>query len=361
MIPFFTATDDSEPSDVGCDLSKSSARSEVQSSKSQSHSPVISIVIPLYREEKNVVPLVDRIGRVMAPLGYPWEIVFALDPSPDRTREVIMELIAQGNPIRLLTFSRRIGKPLSLIAGLDHAVGDACVIIDADLQDPPELIGEMIQKWKQGYQVVLAQRTSRKGESFLYLKAAQAFYRILEKISEVPVPRDTGDYRLLDARVVKELSTFRERHGFLRGLTAAVGFKTTVIPYEREPRYSGKTQISFAGAFDIALDGIVPFSRVPVRLLLFTGAILAVSSIVLALLWIIFGVLIEFSDRWPFVALGLLMTELSGIMLAGIGILGEYVVRSYEETRNRPLYIIDTLEESVGLPRKRPDNTQSKR
>jgi dolichol-phosphate mannosyltransferase len=331
--------------------------SEVQLSKSQSHPPVISIVIPLYREEKNVVPLVDRIGRVMVPLGYPWEIVFALDPSPDRTREVIMELIAQGNPIRLLTFSRRIGKPLSLIAGLDHAAGDACVIIDADLQDPPELIGEMIRKWKQGYQVVLAQRTSRKGENFLYLKAAQAFYRILEKISEVPVPRDTGDYRLLDARVVKELSAFRERHGFLRGLTAAVGFKTAVIPYEREPRYSGTTQISFTGAFNIALDGIVPFSRVPVRLLFFTGAALALGTIFIALLWIIFGFLIGFSDKWPFITLGMLMTVLSGIMLAGMGILGEYLVRTYEETRNRPLYIVDTLEESVGLPRKGPDNT----
>jgi glycosyltransferase involved in cell wall biosynthesis len=317
---------------------------------------IISVVIPLYNEERNVRPLVERLSDVLARLGHPWEIVFALDPSPDSTHEAILQLIDEGYPIRLLTFSRRIGKPLSLIAGLDHAKGDACIIIDADLQDPPELIEEMVRKWKKGFQVVIAQRTSRKGEHYLYLKAAQAFYRILEKVSEVQVPRDTGDFRLLDARVVAEICKFRERHAFLRGLTAAAGFRTTVVPYERDQRHSGRTQISPLGAVNIALDGIVPFSRVPVRLLFVIGLTLLGLSTIAGILWLVFGVFWGFSHTWPIALLFLFMTGLSGIILCGMGILGEYLVRTYEETRDRPLYIIDKIEESCSLP-KRPNGS----
>lgn len=313
---------------------------------------IISVVVPLYKEEANVRPLVTRLAEVFRRLGYGWELVFALDPSPDRTREVIQGLIEEGYPIRLLTFSRRIGKPLSLLAGLDHVAGDACVIIDADLQDPPELIEQMLEKWKQGFQVVIAQRTSRKGEHYLYLKAAQTFYRILEKIAEVQVPRDTGDFRLLDARVVGEICRFRERHGFLRGLTAAAGFRTTVIPYERDPRHSGRTQIPLLGAVNIALDGIVPFSRVPVRLLFVTGLALLLATTVVGAAWLLSGLFRGFSDTWPIILLCVLMTGLSGIMLSGMGILGEYLVRTYEETRDRPLYIVDTMEEAETLPKR---------
>lgn len=310
---------------------------------------LISVVAPLYKEENNVRPLVERVAAVFSRIGHPWEMVFALDPSPDRTSEMIMELIAEGYPIRLLTFSRRVGKPLSLMAGLDYAKGDACVIIDADLQDPPELIEQMVLKWKEGFQVVIAQRTSRKGESYLYLKAAQTFYRLLEKISEVPVPRDTGDFRLLDARVLAEVCRFRERHGFLRGLTAAVGFRTTVIPYERDSRHSGRTQIPLLGAFNIALDGIVPFSRVPVRLLLAAGVALVVLGVAAGALWLLSAFFWGFSNFWPVTLFLFFLTVLSGIMLTGMGILGEYLVRTYEETRQRPLYIIDTIREAPAL------------
>ena len=227
--------------------------------------PVISVVIPLYNEENNVKPLVERLKEVFVKLDCPWEVVFALDPSPDRTYSMIVDLVDAGYPIRLVTFSRRVGKPLSLIAGLDHSRGDVSVVIDADLQDPPELIEQMVQKWREGFDVVIARRSSRKGENYLYLRAAQIFYWLLERVSEVKVPRDTGDFRLLDARVVREICQFRERHGFSRGLTSAAGFRTTVITYDRDPRFSGRTQISFMGALNIALDGIVPFSRVPVR------------------------------------------------------------------------------------------------
>ncbi|MBI5568329.1 MAG: glycosyltransferase family 2 protein [Desulfomonile tiedjei] len=314
--------------------------------------PVLSIVIPLYNEADNVETLVRRLEGVMGRLGCHWEFVFALDPSPDGTREKILELLRAGHPVRLITFSRRIGKPLSLLAGLEHCRGDACVIIDADLQDPPELIEEMYRKWQDGYEVVIPQRVSRKGENYLYLKAAETFYWLLDKIAEVRVPRNTGDFRLLDARVVREVCRFRERHGFLRGITAAAGFRTTVIPYHRDARLTGKTQIPLSGAINIALDGLVPFSRVPVRTIFVLGAALMALAAGTSLAWIALGLITGFSSSWPFMALAILMLLLSGIVLSGMGILGEYLVRAYEDSRDRPLYIVDAIEEADTLPRR---------
>ncbi|MBI4963602.1 MAG: glycosyltransferase [Desulfomonile tiedjei] len=313
---------------------------------------VISVVVPLYNEEDNVVPLMERLKQVFDRLECGWEVVFALDPSPDRTREKILDLVNQGYPIRLVTFSRRIGKPLSLLAGLDHCLGDACVVIDADLQDPPELIEAMVEKWREGYKVVVAQRISRKGENPLYLQAARFFYRLLDRISEVKIPRDAGDFRLLDARVVREICRFRERHGFLRGITAAVGFPVAVVPFDRDPRHTGKAQISFRGAINIALDGIVPFSRVPVRMVFWFGLALSLAGAGIGLVWLLLGLVRGFLEQWPIVLLCLLMVLFTGIITASIGILGEYMVRTYEESRERPLYIIDTIEEGSTLARR---------
>ncbi|HMK37048.1 MAG TPA: glycosyltransferase family 2 protein [Desulfomonilaceae bacterium] len=316
---------------------------------------LISVVVPIYREERNVRPLTERLAHVFARLGCSWELIFALDPSPDRTHDEILRLFDEQYPIRVITFSRRIGKPLSLIAGLDHVQGNACVIIDADLQDPPELIEEMVRKWEEGFEVVIAGRVSRKGENFLYLKAAQTFYWLLDKMSDVQVPKNTGDFRLLDVRVVEQIRRFRERHGFLRGMTAAAGFRTTVIPYDRDPRLSGRTQISFRGALNIALDGIVPFSRVPVRAVFVVGVSLLAIGLVSACVWLIAGLLNGFSKNEPITFLCILITFLSGIVVSSLGILGEYLVRTYEETRERPLYIVDRIEESPSLHRKLPD------
>ena len=315
---------------------------------------VVSVVVPLYNEENNVLPLMERLKQVFDRLQCGWEVIFALDPSTDRTRERILELIDTGFPIRLITFSRRIGKPLSLLAGLDHCLGDACVVIDADLQDPPELIEQMVQKWTEGYKVVIGQRISRKGENPFYLKAARLFYWLVEQISEVKIPRDAGDFRLLDARVVKEICRFRERHGFLRGITAAVGFPVAVVPFDRDPRLSGKAQISFRGAVNIALDGIIPFSRAPLRLILVLGLALLLAGIGIGLLWFLYSLVRGFSDHWPTVLLCILMLASAGLITASIGTLGEYVVRTYEETRERPLYVVDTMEESSSLARKFP-------
>lgn len=310
---------------------------------------LISVVVPIYKEERNVAPLVKRLDAVFKGIGCGWELVFALDPSPDRTEDEIVSLIEADYPIRLVKFSRRIGKPLSLLAGLEHCKGDACVVMDADLQDPPELIVQMVQKWREGFMVVIAQRRSRVGENLLYLKAAECFYWLLEKIGEVKVPRNTGDFRLLDARVVAEACRFREHHGFLRGIVAAVGFPTTTIPFDRDARHAGKTQISLLGATNIALDGIIPFSRVPMRLILGTGIALSGLGIASGLIWLIASIVLGFSGHWPIVLLAILLALFSGLVLAGLGIVGEYVVRSYEETRERPLYIVELLREAASL------------
>jgi len=322
-------------------------------------STVISVVVPIYNEERNVPPFIQRLEQVFERIGCKWEVVFALDPSPDATREKILEYIELGYPIRLITFSRRIGKPLSLLAALDHSRGDACVVMDVDLQDPPEVIEEMVEKWREGYEVVIAQRVSRRGENFLYVKAAHLFYRILDKISEVKVPYNTGDFRLLDARVVREVCRFRERHGFLRGITAAVGFRATLVPFDRDPRFKGRSQISVLGAVNIALDGIVPFSRIPVRMIFITGVFVLGLGGVGTLIWVLSGLLFGLSANWPLVLACVLMLVLSGLILVSIGTLGEYVVRTFEETRDRPLYIVDQITESEALARRASLETTS--
>lgn len=318
----------------------------------QTDAALISVVVPIYNEEGNVRPLVERLSRVFAAIGCDWELVFALDPSPDGTRESILELMKADYPIRLITFSRRIGKPLSLLAGLDHSRGDATVVMDSDLQDPPELIDHMVTKWREGYKVVIAQRVSRKGENPLYLKCAQAFYWLLGKISEAKIPRDTGDFRLLDARVVREVRRFRERHGFLRGITALAGFPTTVIPFDRDPRAAGKTQISFLGAVNIALDGIIPFSRTPLRLMFLLGLFYVVVAKIVGVTWLVYCLVEGFSRAWLLELLCIILIGSVGFLAACMGILGEYLVRTYEETRRRPLYTIDEMVEADSLRRR---------
>ena len=312
---------------------------------------LVSVVVPIYREAGNVRPLIERLTAVFQGIGCDWEVVFAMDPSPDQTRDEIVDCLREGSPVRLVLFSRRMGKPISLMAGLEHALGDVCIIIDADLQDPPELIPEMIRKWGEGYKVVIAQRTSRKGESFLYLQAARLFYWILDSVSEVKVPGTTGDFRLIDGAVLKWVCRFRERHGFLRGITAATGFPTAVVPFERDPRLAGRTQISFRGAVNIALDGIIPFSRWPVRMIFWVGVALVLFAIAASCEWVAVGLWRGLPEWWPALFLGTLSIGLTGMVLTALGVIGEYLVRTYEETRDRPLCIVEEVLESETLKR----------
>jgi dolichol-phosphate mannosyltransferase len=318
----------------------------------EKNGPLISVVSPIYNEENNVTTLVHRLNEAFDKLGVEWELVFALDPSTDRTEEKIQELIDANFPIRMIKFSRRFGKPMSLVAGIHHCLGEATIVIDSDLQDPPDLIGAMIEKWREGNLVVIAQRASRQGENFFYLKSAELFYWILDKFSEVKVPRNTGDFRLLDKRVVDEICRINERHGFLRGLTALVGFKTAVIPFERDPRLTGKTQISVMGAIGIALDGIIPFSKTPIRLVLALGLGIFGIGIGATILWIICGLLTGIGYNWFWFGMFLFTWTFFGVTISCLGMVGEYVLRCYEDSRDRPLYIIDKIIESEKLFRK---------
>ena len=282
---------------------------------------------------------------VLTKLNHPYEILFCLDPSPDNTEQVIMDEIKRNENIRLIKFSRRFGQPAATMAGIYLCKGNVCVVIDVDLQDPPELINEMVVKWQEGYKVVYAKRRSRKGETFLKTWISHFGYRVINKISDVSIPSDTGDFRLMDRRVVDEIKKLNESHGYLRGMVAFVGFKQTFVEYDRDERASGVTNYNrYLGSLRIAFNGIVGFSIRPLQIASFLGGLIATGAFILGL-WILVEKLIlqvEFTPglTWTIV----LITFLSGVQLLSLGIMGEYVGRIYEEVKRRPQYIVEKTE-----------------
>ncbi|WFN36784.1 glycosyltransferase family 2 protein [Methanomicrobium antiquum] len=306
---------------------------------------LISIIVPVYREETNIRPFLQRTEQVMEKLNCPYEIIFCLDPSPDNTEQVILDEIKRNENIRLIRFSRRFGQPAATLAGIHYCKGDACVVIDVDLQDQPELIEQMIEKWQEGYKVVYAKRSSRKGETFFKRWISHFGYRVINKISDVSIPSDTGDFRLMDRIVIDELKKLHESHGFLRGMVAFVGFKQTAIEYERDERASGISNYNrYLGSLKIAFNGIVGFSIKPLQLATLIGAIIAFGAFILGF-WILiekFILNVELTPglTWTIV----LITFLSGVQLLSLGIMGEYVGRIYEEVKQRPLYIVEETE-----------------
>jgi len=305
----------------------------------------ISLVVPVYREESNIQPFLKRTEVVLEKLKYPYEILFCLDPSPDNTEQIILDEIKRNESIRLIKFSRRFGQPAATMAGIHLCKGEVCIVIDVDLQDPPELIEEMLSKWREGYKVVYAKRRSRKGETFLKTWISHFGYRVINKISDVSIPSDTGDFRLLDRRVVDEIKRLNESHGYLRGMVAFVGFKQTFVEYDRDERSSGVTNYNrYLGSLRIAFNGIVGFSIRPLQLASLLGGFIAAGAFLLGL-WILVEKLIlhvEFTPglTWTIV----LITFLSGVQLLSLGIMGEYVGRIYEEVKRRPQYIVEKTE-----------------
>jgi len=306
---------------------------------------LISIIVPVYHEETNIKPFLQRMEPVLTKLNHPYEILFCLDPSPDNTEQVIMDEIKRNENIRLIKFSRRFGQPAATMAGIYLCKGNVCVVIDVDLQDPPELINEMVVKWQEGYKVVYAKRRSRKGETFLKTWISHFGYRVINKISDVSIPSDTGDFRLMDRRVVDEIKKLNESHGYLRGMVAFVGFKQTFVEYDRDERASGVTNYNrYLGSLRIAFNGIVGFSIRPLQIASFLGGLIATGAFILGL-WILVEKLIlqvEFTPglTWTIV----LITFLSGVQLLSLGIMGEYVGRIYEEVKRRPQYIVEKTE-----------------
>jgi glycosyltransferase involved in cell wall biosynthesis len=303
---------------------------------------MLSVVIPAYREEENVRRTYERLSLTLDRIGEDWEIIFSVDPSPDRTEEVIMALSDEDPRVKMLRFSRRFGQPMATLAGMDAATGDAVVVIDCDLQDPPELIPAMVERWREGYDVVYAQRTTREGETLVKRAVSVLGYKLIARIAEVEIPRNTGDFRLMSRRVVDNVVALKEHHGFLRGLVGIVGFRQTSVPYERDARAAGKSKYNpFLGSLLIGLNGVIGFSRYPLQVisvggLLFSGIAFLVGLVYLALK--LGGV--PFPVGNPTIVLAIAF--FSGIQMLSLGVIGEYVGRIYDEARDRPKYILES-------------------
>ncbi len=311
---------------------------------------MISLVIPCYNEEESILQTCTELMDVMSHQGEEFELIFVDDGSKDRTLQILSALQPQNPHIRILSFSRNFGHQLAVTAGIDHARGDAVVLIDADLQDPPELIPEMIKKWKEGYEVVYGQRILRKGESYFKRITARLFYRLLNRLSEVPIPLDTGDFRLMDRRVVDELIKMREHHRFIRGMVSWVGFKQTPVYYDRRPRFAGKSKYPLRKMLRFTMDGIVSFSATPLKVATYLGFLTAFLSLV-GIVYVIFVRLRtnNWVPGWTTTIIAIMF--FSGVQLITVGIIGEYVARIHRESKHRPLYI---LKEKIGYG---PSNT----
>ena len=306
----------------------------------------ISIVVPVYKEEKNVPEFLARLRPILSQITEDYEIIFSLDPSPDRTEEVILAERERDERIKLLKFSRRFGQPMATLAGLQYSRGAAVIVMDVDLQDPPELVSEMIAKWREGYEVVLPQRRQRTGEPWLKKVVSAVGYKVINKIADVKIPPNTGDFRLMSRRVALEVVRLKESHGFLRGMVAVVGFKQAIIPFDRPARFSGETNYNrFLGSLRIGFNGVFCFSTYALTLSTLLGFMVAGCSFLLTAVYLLYKVM-GWDIVWGNPTLVILVTFLGSVQLISVGILGEYIGRIYEEVRARPKFIVES---SVGL------------
>lgn len=301
----------------------------------------ISVVIPVYKEELNIEPFLQRVEPLLNRMGVTYEIIFCLDPSPDRTEEVILQQISRNSSIKLIVFSRRFGQPAATMAGILFCKGESCVVIDVDLQDPPELLEEMYRKLAEGYEVVYAKRRSRKGETVAKRIISSIGYKLIAMVSEVEIPRDTGDFRIMTRRVVEELRRLHESHGFLRGLVAYVGFRQAFVKYDRDERFQGQGKYNrFTGSLKMGLNGIISFSSRPLQMMSIAGASIACFSFSLGA-WYAFQKLIGIPLTPGLSTTVLVVTFFSGVQLLSLGLIGEYIGRIYDEVKRRPMFIID--------------------
>jgi len=303
--------------------------------------PTLSVVAPLFNEEGNVDELIRRLTAVASAIpgtdGY--ELVFVDDGSRDNTFALLCAHTARDPRIVVVKLSRNFGHQLAATAGLDAATGDAVVLIDADLQDPPELIPEMVERWRAGDDVVYAVRRNRKGESAFKIWTARMFYRTTQRLTKVAIPVDTGDFRLMSRRVVDALKAIRERHRFIRGLVAWVGYKQSAVYYDRDPRFSGETKYPFSKMLRFAIDGITSFSDVPLRFASWLGFGVSAIAFVVAIFEIVLRIFTGYNLP-GYTSTIFAVLFLGGVQLIGMGILGEYIGRIYDEIKGRPLYLL---------------------
>ncbi|RCN58277.1 glycosyltransferase [Acidiferrobacter thiooxydans] len=301
--------------------------------------PVLSFVVPCYNEAANIRALYERICAVMAACPETWECICVNDGSRDETLGALTALQDKDPRVRVIDLSRNFGKEAALTAGLDHARGAAAIPLDADLQDPPELIPELVAHWRAGYDVVNAVRLSREGESLVKRASAHAFYRIFNRISKVPIPEDTGDFRLLSRPVLDALRQLPERRRFMKGLFAWVGFRTTSVSYHRAPRQAGHTTWNYVRLWRFAMDGILSFSDAPLRVASYLGLAVSLLSFLYALNLLVQTLLFGNPVKgYPSLMVALLF--LGGVQLMALGVIGEYLGRVYDESKGRPVYII---------------------
>jgi glycosyltransferase involved in cell wall biosynthesis len=303
--------------------------------------PVYSVVVPVYNEEEVIGECVRRLKTVMERMGGPYELIFVNDGSRDRTKELLEGLRKQIFCLKIIDFSRNFGHQIAITAGMDFARGDAVLIIDADLQDPPEVIPEMVKKWKQGYDVVYGKRVKRKGETIFKLATAKLFYHFLSGMTQVAIPRDVGDFRLLDRKVCDAMRRIHERNRFVRGLVSWAGFRQGEVPYVREKRLAGKTKYPFLKMIRFALNAIVSFSYKPLRLASLLGVLVSLGGFGYLIYVLVQFVSGETVQGWTsLISLSLIF---NGVILLILGIIGEYVARIYDESKARPLYLVNEL------------------
>jgi dolichol-phosphate mannosyltransferase len=318
----------------------------------------LSVVVPVYREEENIPEFLRRVAPLLGSITPQFEIIFAMDPSPDRTEEVIVDYHRRDPRVKLLKFSRRVGQPMATLAGLQYATGDLVIVMDADLQDPPELVREMVAKWREGFDVVMAQRRRRGGEGWIKRCVAWVGYKVINRIAETQIPPNTGDFRLLSRRAVNEVNRLKECHGFLRGLVSLVGFRQTCVSFDRPARFAGRGHYNrWFGSLRIGINGLVCFSGFLLALSSKLGFAIAGLSFVTGVVYAVMKILgFPFPIGNPTIVI--LILFMGGVQLISVGILGEYIARIYDEVRERPKYIID---QAVGFVRTNEDRDDEPR
>lgn len=302
--------------------------------------PIYSVVAPVYNEEGILEKFYERVADTMNDLGEAWELILVNDGSSDSSLDIVRDLASRDSHVKYVNFARNFGHQTAVTAGIDYATGKAIILIDSDLQDPPEVIADLIAEWKNGFEVVYAVREERRGESWFKLTTANLFYRVLYRITDVDIPLDTGDFRLMDEKVANVLRQMREHNRFIRGMTSWVGFKQTGVGYTRDAREWGETKYPLNKMLGFALDAVTGFSFFPVQIMAYSSAILAILAIVVAI--VISGLRIAFGEEFfggQATSIVLLLL-LSSFQLFFLFVMGQYTARIYDETRNRPLYVV---------------------
>ena len=306
---------------------------------------VLTVVVPVYNEEEVLLDFHRRLAAVLDGLTLQSEIIYVNDGSVDGSLNQMRQIKAEDDRVAIIDLSRNFGKEIAMTAGMDHAHGDAVVVIDADLQDPPELIPKMIEGWQSGYDVVYAQRISRAGESVFKKSTAHVFYRLMQKLSRVKIPADAGDFRLLSRRAVDALSGLREQHRFMKGLFAWIGYPQKAIQYERDARYGGETKWNYVGLWNFAIEGITSFSTIPLKVATYVGMLTALGAFLYGM-FIVLETILYGNPVAGYPSLLVVVLFLGGIQLMALGVIGEYLGRMFDETKGRPLYLIKDYQSS---------------